>query len=225
MNAGNMITFKTGDKTGSAYAVLSGAKSDKIVLMFHEWWGLNAFIKQEAESLQKELGPGVDVYAVDLYDGQVATESVKAAALKDGLNPERASEIIKGLLAYVGNDKQVATIGWCMGGTWSLQATLLASRQAACVIYYGSPEKDLEKLKKLQTSVLFIQGMQDAAITPQVVTRFSEDLKKLGKTITVKQYDAVHAFANPSNPKFNKEYAADAHKYVLAFLKNGLGLK
>jgi len=222
---GKMITFKAGDKEGNAYAVLSGKKTDKVVLMFHEWWGLNDYIKKEAESLQKELGDGVDVYAVDLYDGQVATEREKASALMSGLKPERASAIINGLLANIGKDKKVATIGWCMGGSWSLQATLLAFRQAACVMYYGFPEKDPEKLKGLKTDILFLQAMQDGFITPSVVTQFSEDIKKLGKSITIKQYNADHAFANPSNPKFNKEFAADAHKLALAFLKKGLGVE
>src|SRR6187455_2579722 len=53
---GQMITFPTADgKTGSAYVVSSGAKVNQIVFVFHEWWGLNDYIKQEAENLQKDL--------------------------------------------------------------------------------------------------------------------------------------------------------------------------
>jgi carboxymethylenebutenolidase len=32
-------------------------------------------------------------------------------------------------------------------------------------------------------------------------------------------YNADHAFANPSNPKYNKEYAEDAHKKAVDFIK------
>jgi carboxymethylenebutenolidase len=220
---GKMISFKAGEKNGNAYAVLSGTKTDKVVLVFHEWWGLNDYIKREAETLQKELG-NVDVYAVDLYDGQIATDREKASALMSGLKPERATAIINGLLATVGKDKKIATIGWCMGGSWSLQATLLADKQAACVMYYGFPEKDTEKLKKLKTDILFIQAMQDGFITPALVTQFAADLKKLHKTITIKQYDADHAFANPSNPKYNKAFSDEAHKIAVNFLKKGLGI-
>jgi carboxymethylenebutenolidase len=40
-----------------------------------------------------------------------------------------------------------------------------------------------------------------------------------GKKLTIKEYDADHAFANPSNPKHNKEAAADAYKNSIEFLK------
>jgi carboxymethylenebutenolidase len=47
-------------------------------------------------------------------------------------------------------------------------------------------------------------------------------MKKAKKKLTVYNYDADHAFANPSNPKFNKEFSADAHAKALAFLKSKL---
>src|SRR2546427_12893745 len=64
---GQMITFQTPDgKTGSAYYIPSATKSDKVLFVFHEWWGLNDYIKRESENIQKELGD-FSVYAVDLY--------------------------------------------------------------------------------------------------------------------------------------------------------------
>jgi len=42
---------------------------------------------------------------------------------------------------------------------------------------------------------------------------------KANKKITVKSYDADHAFANPSNPNHDKEATADAHAVALAFFK------
>ena len=86
---------------------------------------LAAEIKREAERWQGLLG-NVDVYAVDLYDGQVATDQARASKLSSSLNKKRAENIIKGVLAASGKDKRVATLGWCMGGTWSLNAALLA---------------------------------------------------------------------------------------------------
>lgn len=222
---GGMISFKTPDnKEGKSFYVPSSVKTNKVVLVFHEWWGLNDYIKQEAEKLQKQLG-NVDVYALDLYDGQVATEREMASKLMNGLNPERAKNIIKGLLTQIGTDKKIATIGWCMGGGYSLQASLLAGSQAdACVMYYGFPEKDIEKLKNLHAEILFIQALQDGFITSEVVNEFTESMKNLNKKITVKQYDAVHAFANPSNPNHNKVFTEESYKLTIEFLKKGLGL-
>ena len=45
-------------------------------------------------------------------------------------------------------------------------------------------------------------------------------MKEAGKTLTVKEYDADHAFANPSNPKYAKDAAADAEKITLDYFKS-----
>jgi len=223
---GKMISFNTADgKSGNAFAVLSGKPTTKVLFVFHEWWGLNDYVKREAEKLQKDLG-NVNVYAIDLYDGKVATTQDSAGKYMQGMNPERASSIIKGLISTLDKKATIATIGWCMGGSWSFQAALIAGSQAkACVMYYGFPETDVEKIKTLKTDILYFQGLQDAFISKETVNKFEADLKGAGKKIFIKKYEATHAFANPSNPKFNKEASADAYKASLTYLKKGLALK
>ena len=72
-----------------------------------------------------------------------------------GVKEDRAKAIIKGAIAYAGPNAHIATIGWCFGGGWSLQASLLAGKQdVACVMYYGMPEQDVNKLKTLHADVL-----------------------------------------------------------------------
>jgi carboxymethylenebutenolidase len=222
---GKMITYKTNtDLKANAFFIKAKKPTKNVLIVVHEWWGLNDFIKQEAEVWQKEL-MDVDVYAIDLYDGKIGANPEEAGALMQGMKPERATDIVKSLLDLVGKDANIATIGWCMGGSWSFQSTLLAEKRAkACVMYYGFPEKDKEKMKLLATNVLFIQGKKDAFITNESVATFEKDLKSLNKNITVKSYDAGHAFANPSNPKFDKVSTEDAHKIASTFLKKGLGL-
>ena len=220
---GNMIEFKTGDgKTARAYLVKSDKPTDKVLFIFHEWWGLNDYMKQEAEKYKSELG-NVNVYAIDLYDGNVATTVPDAQKYMGGLKEERAKAIIQGAVTLVGKDAKIATIGWCMGGAWSLQSALLEGKQAVgCVMYYGMPEKNIIRLKTLNCDVMGVFGTQDNFINPEVVKQFEADMKAAGKKLTVYNYDAVHAFANPSNPEFNKEYSEDAHAKALAYLKGKL---
>lgn len=223
---GEMIEFKTTDgQTSRAFAIKSNIRSDKYLLIIHEWWGLNDYIKQEAARFAKEL-PGVNVLALDLYDGQVAADADQAGKLMQGVKTDRAQAIIKGALLYAGPQAQIASIGWCFGGGWSIQTALLAGSKAkACVAYYGMPEKDVTKLKTLNTDVLFVFAKQDKWINEQVVEQFKKDMATAKKSLTVKSYDADHAFANPSNPKYNKAYAEEAHAASLAYLKKGLKLK
>ena len=222
-DGGKEITFKVSDGAdGRGYEVKSAKESSVYVLMIHEWWGLNDYIKQEAERLQKELG-NVNVLALDLYDGKVATTQQEAGKYMSEAKEDRIKSIIKGAIKYVGPKAKIGTIGWCFGGGWSLQTAIMGGKQtAACVMYYGMPESDLQKLKILNGPVLGFFAKQDGWITPSKVKEFEGSMKKVSRKLTVKMYDADHAFANPSNPKFNKEAAADAHKLALAFFKKNL---
>jgi carboxymethylenebutenolidase len=217
---GQMITFKTTDgQTGHGFEIKSAKPSTKYLFVIHEWWGLNDYIKKEAATYAREM-PGVNVIALDLYDGQVATTPEEAGKLMQAVKTERAQAIIKGAQLYAGPKAQFASVGWCFGGGWSLQSALLGGKQAVgCVMYYGMPEKDVAKLKALNCDVLGLFAEQDKWINPEVVKQFEKDMAAAGKKVTVKEYPADHAFANPSNPKYNKELANDAHQKALAYLK------
>jgi carboxymethylenebutenolidase len=217
---GGMITYKTDDgKTASAFEVKSETPTSNWIIMVHEWWGLNDYIKQEAEKLAAEVGNS-NVLAIDLYDGRVAANPDDAKKYMGEMKDMRTNSIIKGAIDYTGKDARIGTIGWCMGGGWSLQTALLAGNKAdACVMYYGQPETSVEKLRKLNAPVLFVFAKQDQWINQKVVDDFQKNMKEAGKKLTVLTYDADHAFANPSNPKYNKTAAGDAHKEVLSFLK------
>lgn len=218
---GQNIEFKTPDGTpGRGFEIKSATPSNKYLFVIHEWWGLNDYIKKEAATFAAEM-PGVNVIAVDLYDGKVASSPDEAGKLMGEVKTERAVAILKGAQMYAGPKAQFASIGWCFGGGWSLQEALLGGKQTVgCVMYYGMPEKDVAKLKTLNTDVLGIFANQDKWINTEVVNQFKKDMATAGKKVTIESYDADHAFANPSNPKFNKEYATKAHAQALAYLRS-----
>lgn len=223
---GSMIQFKTLDgKDGHAYYIPSDAPTNKVLLVFHEWWGLNDYIKREAEKWQKQLG-NIDVYAIDLYDGEVAKEPEAASKLANSLETKRAENIIKGALSKIGRDAQVATLGWCMGGAWSFTASVLAANQAAgCVMFYGFPEQDAKRIASIQTDVFYVWGSRDKFIKKGMVDEFGEKIKTTKHNFDLHIYDADHAFANPSNPKYNAVAATEAETLALKFLKTKMELE
>jgi carboxymethylenebutenolidase len=221
---GSMIQFPAGDKQASAFFIPAKHKTNRVLIVCHEWWGLNDYIKREAEQLQNELGD-VDVYAVDLYDGEVATDAGTAGKLAQGLDAARGNAIVEGLVKHIGSSKKIATIGWCMGGGWSFNATLAAGKQAAaCVMYYGFPEDDVKRINTLKTNVLYIYGTEDKYIKAADVAAFGKRVKATGHSYTQKDFKADHAFANPSNPHYNEQAMKEAKALAVAFLKKGLGL-
>jgi len=217
---GKMITFKAPDgKDANAYVLMAKKKTNNWIFVFQEWWGLNDHIKRESEKLYNDLG-NVNVLAIDMYDGKVATEREDAGKYMSEFKQDRGNAIVKGAIDYAGKAAKIGTIGWCFGGGQSMQASLTAGKQAAaCVIYYGMPETDLARLKNLNTDVLNIWPTQDQWINKDVTDKFEANMKAAGKKLTTKSYDADHAFANPSNPKFNPEFTADAYKHTLEFFK------
>ena len=220
---GKMISFNTPDgKEGKGYLLESKTKTKNWIFVFQEWWGLNDNIKRQAEQLFKDLG-NVNVIALDMYDGNVTSDRDEARKYMTEFKQERGDAIVKGALDYAGKNAKIGTIGWCFGGTQSLMASLTVGKQAAgCVMYYGMPVDDVETLKKLNADVLGVFAAKEKYITQDVVKKFESNMKAAGKKITVKNYDADHGFANPSNPIYDKASTEDAYKHTLAFFKERL---
>jgi carboxymethylenebutenolidase len=162
----------------------------------------------------------VNIIALDLYDGRTATNRENASQLMQSVKEERAKEIIKGALTYAGENAEIQSVGWCFGGGWSLQCALIAGEKSkGCVIYYDMPEKDENKLKTLHAPLLGIFASNDGWINQEVVDSFEKSMNEINKPLTIKWYDADHAFANPSNPKFDNEAANDANSKARQFLQ------
>lgn len=223
----------SGTAPSKLYSLRPEASSNKYLFVIHEWWGLNKNIKREADRLFEELGKSVNVVALDLYDGNVATDREQAGAFMKAVKEERAEAIIKGAIDLVTTDAnrhgkqtpEITTIGWCFGGGWSLKTSILAGDKAAgCVMYYGMPVDNAKTLAPLKSDVIFIHPKKDQWINEEVVKNFENLAKATGKNLKVHQFDADHAFANPSSPRYDGEAAKEANALTLAFLKEKLSL-
>lgn len=192
------------------------------LIVIHEWWGLNDNIKATAERL---AGEGYVTLAVDLYRGSSAGNPKEAMGLMQSLNKEAdlGRENLAGAYEYlttVSGAGKVGSIGWCLGGRWSLQAALrLPETLDATVIYYGNVIDDREQLATLQMPVLGLFAGVDPIVPKDTVVAFRDTMKELGKQIDVHIYpDAKHAFSNPSGLAYDPEAADDAWQKTTAFL-------
>lgn len=222
------VTYKSGSDDVSAYLAMPEEKGKyPAVIMIHEWWGLNDWIKEMATALASE---GYVVLAVDLYRGKVASKPDEAGALMNGLPKDRATMDLKSAYDYLKtlpevDIAKVGTIGWCMGGSYSLLAAKeLGEKLTACVINYGRVSSDKNELRAVKASVLGIFGAQDRGIPVESVKAFEAALKELGQSVELKIYtNSGHAFMNPNNTKgYNKADAEDAWKKTLEFFKKTL---
>ncbi len=195
------------------------------IVMIHEWWGLTDQVKSMAHIL---AGEGYVVFAVDLFDGNVATEF---QAARSNIQNHPNEETVSKLRATVGylrmaenvDPDRIGTLGWCYGGGQSYQVSLVEDIKAT-VIYYGRVSTDKEVLSALQGPVLGIFGSEDSSIPLENVVRFQRSLEELGKEPEIHIYEgAGHAFANPTNSSiFRKGKAIDAWKKTLDFFERKL---
>ncbi|HEY6768130.1 MAG TPA: dienelactone hydrolase family protein [Candidatus Sulfotelmatobacter sp.] len=224
---GKNVTYKSGDETvqGLLYRP-SGKGPFPAVIVIHEWWGLNDWVKEQASKLAEQ---GYVALAVDLYRGKVATTPDMAHELMRGVPEDRAKRDLRAAFVFLESQpdvkkNRIGSIGWCMGGGYSLDVALQEPNLAADVINYGHLATDTEALKKISAPILGSFGGQDRGIPPEDVQKFEKALKQLSKKVDIKIYpDAGHGFENPNNKDgYRADDAADAWKRTTDFLAETL---
>jgi carboxymethylenebutenolidase len=221
------VSYKSGDETVSAYLALpDGAGKHPAIIVIHEWWGLNDWVKEQA---QKYAAQGYVALAVDLYRGKVATNPDEAHVLMRGLPDDRGMRDLEAAFTYLSsrpdvNAGKIGSIGWCMGGSWSLKLAVDQPKLAACVVNYGWLPSEPALVAKIKAPVQGNFGADDQGIPPKDVKAFEATMKADGKFTDIKIYDgAGHAFQNPNNKDgYRPEATADASQRISAFFQKYL---
>jgi len=221
------VSYKSGDETVSAILYTPSGKGPfPALIVIHEWWGLNDWVKEQASKLAEQ---GYVALAIDLYRGKIADSPDLAHELMRGLAPDRATRDLKGAYDFLSSQanvkkNRIGSIGWCMGGGVSLEAAINIPTLAAAVVNYGHLVTDSSEIKNIQAPILGIFGGQDRGIPPEDVKKFQQAMEQSGKKIEVKIYpDAGHAFENPNNKQgYRAQDAADAWQLTTAFLAANL---
>ncbi len=227
VGAQQAVTFPSGDSTGQGLLYLpKGAGPHPALIVIHEWWGLNDWIKQEAAGY---AGKGYVALAVDLYRGQVATTPELAHELSRGLPQDQGVRDLTSALTWLKTRKDVdprriGAVGWCMGGGFAIQLAVAAPTLKAVAVNYGALPTDKDALERIHAQVLGNFGRQDRGITPDSVHAFAAAMQSLGKPVDAKIYpDAGHAFENPNNTGgYRPADAADALARVDRFFAQTL---
>jgi carboxymethylenebutenolidase len=228
------VSYPSGSET--VHALLYKPAGDTVgkhpaIIVIHEWWGLNDWIKEQAADLAAH---GYVTLAIDLYRGQVANDADTAHQLSRGLPQDRGIRDLKAADTYLSSQKDVdphriGAIGWCMGGGYALSFAVADPNLKAVVANYGPPPTDPDSLAKIKADILGNYGGLDKGIPPDSVQRFAADMKKFrpGKSLDIKIYpDAGHAFENPNNKTgYRAGDAADARSRYLHFFARELGGK
>jgi len=221
------VQFKSGPEMVSGYLAAPGTPGrHPALVVIQEWWGLNSWVKQQARDFARA---GYVALAPDLYHGKVATEPAEARKLSRGLPPERALRDLKAAFDFLAGmpnveKNKIGSIGWCMGGGYSLQLAIHEPRLAACVVNYGRLTTDLAQIEKIKAPMLGNFGADDHGIPPSAVHAFQKAMRAEDKPFDPKIYPgAGHAFENPNNKSgYRPEAARDARDRTLQFFNETL---
>ncbi|MGH9502537.1 MAG: dienelactone hydrolase family protein [Terriglobales bacterium] len=217
------VSYKSGDETVQGVLYTPEGKGPfPALVVIHEWWGLNDWVKEQAARL---AGEGYVALAIDLYRGKVATTPDEAHEIMRGVPEDRAARDLHAAVQFLKSQANVkkdriGSIGWCMGGGYALDVALQEPTLAAAVMNYGHLAADAASLKKINASILGIFGAQDRGIPVDDVKTFEQTLRAQGNKVEIVIYpDAGHAFENPGNKTgYRAQDTADAWKHITSFL-------
>lgn len=234
---GDTVTYGEQDGTdltgylaepASVDSVLDARDADALpgIVVIHEWWGLNDNIRAAARRL---AGEGYRALAVDLYGDTVAETPDSAQALMEEAMdaPEQLVDNINMGRSYLTSETdapRTAVLGWCFGGGLTFRTLAnVPSEYDAAVAYYGTPEPlGDEALEALDTPVLAHFGTEDRAVSIEEARSFRDRAEEAGAPVTYHEYEAGHAFANPSGEQYDADAAEQAWGRTSDFLQTHL---
>lgn len=221
------VRYQSGQETVARFLALpeSGGRHPALIVI-HEWWGLNGWVKEQTENLARH---GYVALAVDLYRGQSTSDPAVAHELSRGLPHDRALRDLEAAFQYLSSRPDVekgkiGSVGWCMGGGYSIELAVDEPRLAACIVNYGALPTSAEDIGKIHAPILGNFGAEDRGIPPEAVRAFESAMKGAHKSVNVKIYaGAGHAFENPNNKTgYRPKAAKDAWARTVSFLSKTL---
>jgi dienelactone hydrolase len=216
------VTYQHGDKTLTGHVYWDDSISGKRpgVLVVHEWWGLNEYVKWRAGQLAQM---GYVAFAADMYGVEEATTHPAQAkewmtATTSNLDAWRERGL-KGLEQLTDHEltdsSRLAAIGYCFGGATVMQLAYAGADLKGVVSFHGSlPLPGEGEGGKISGRVLIEHGNADGFIPAERVEAFKAAMNDAGVDLTFHGYDgARHGFTNPDAGSFgidNLKYDAAA---------------
>ena len=207
-----------------------------VVLVIHDIGGMGDWGRAVGDQLAKE---GFIAIVPDLLSGKGpnggGTEELGAnvGTTIRSLTPDDVAARLNAAMAYgaslPASNKKTAVIGFCWGGSASINYAIAQPALNASVIYYGTPPMktvgdaqvvDPEPLAKIKAPVIGFYGGNDARVTSTVEPTAAE-MKKLGKSYESHVMEgAGHGFLKgQASSDANGKAAADAWPLTVEFLR------
>lgn len=190
------------------------------VLIVHEWWGHNDYVRERADML---ASLGYTAIAVDMYgDGKLADHPKDAGKFASSVFsnlPEAkarfnaAKDLLKAHQSV--DSEKIAAIGYCFGGSVVLTMANSGADLDAVAAFHSGVALPIKPNKDLKAQVLVCNGADDPFISKKSIGDFISAMDSIGAKYEYISYPGVkHSFtskaADANGEKFNLPLAYDA---------------
>lgn len=200
----NMIGYVSYDSAST--------KKRPVVLVVHEWWGINDYTRSRINQLA-ELG--YLAMAIDMYgNGATADDPGKAGELATPFykDPKMAKARFDAAVAKIktyaiADTTQIAAIGYCFGGAQVINMAKLGEDLKGVVSFHGNLMVMPADKNLLKAPILVCHGDDDKFVPAEEVAAFKKQMDSIGANYTFKSYaGATHAFTNPYSTEKGKKF-------------------
>ncbi|MFA6201694.1 MAG: dienelactone hydrolase family protein [Gallionella sp.] len=224
---GREVSYQENGVTLKGYVAYDDAVKGRrpAVLVVHEWWGHNDYVRHRADMLAKM---GYTALAVDMYgDGKLANHPDDAGKFATALNSNMplAKARFDAGIKLLGTQKtvdaaQMAAIGYCFGGGVVLNMARLGENLKGVASFHGGLNTEIAVAPgTIRARILSFTGEDDVMITADKVAAFKAEMDAAKANYRVVTYPGVkHSFTNPDADELGKKfnlplaYNADADK-------------
>ncbi len=199
------VTYSSGTTTMKGFIAYPATNEKRPgVLVVHEWWGLNDYVRARARKLA-ELG--YVAFAVDMYgDGKVTDhpEQAKEFMMATLSNMDDAQKRFEAAQALLASDARVdgsklAAIGYCFGGATVLHMARAGDDLKLVASFHGSLGTQKPMQKGVFNGKIFVaHGAADLLVPAEQVAAFKQEMEAASTPYELVEYaGAKHGFTNP----------------------------
>ncbi len=183
------------------------------VLVAHEWWGLNDYVRSRALKLA-ELG--YVALAVDMYgEGKVAEHPADAEKFMMSVmgNKEEGRRRIEAGKAFLAQSPhtdptKIAAIGYCMGGALALNMARAGDDLALVGVFHGNLSTSAPLQQGVFKGKIFVaHGGSDPFVPEAQLIAFKQEMENAGVDFELAVYPEVkHGFTNPGASELGERF-------------------
>lgn len=216
------IVYQTHDEPFTGYLAFddSSGEAKPGIILVHEWWGHDEFVRSKAERLASE---GFVAFALDMYGSGITADGPdQAGALMEyvtstpGLMEQRFMAAYEVLSQQPQVDQtNIHAAGYCFGGAVVLEMARAGKALKSVASFHGLLEtKTPMQANTFAGRVLAYNGADDPLAPPEAVKAFEDEMRAADVCCDIVNYPGVmHAFTNPASEIRREKYDIPILKY------------